>query len=260
MIGQSKLINLIDKHISNSTMPRTVLLEGEWGCGKHTVAKYISDKLMMQLLDITDILNLETLEQITLSATPRVYLINCSSISVRDQNAILKFLEEPLKNSFILLLSENKSTLLNTVVNRCIVWSFEQYSIEELLSFAEDGVIPKFANTPGRVIDFSKYPIDDMYAFSEKVLLQISKANYSNILTIPNRISFKDEEDGFPFDIFTYMLINASCELYGKGAIPFSVYEKTNEFYNDCKIAHTNKKHLFEHYLIELKQLFDWGV
>ena len=260
MIGQQKLLNLIDKHISNSTMPRTVLLEGEWGCGKHTVAKYISDKLAMQLLDISDMLNQETIEQITLSATPRVYLINCSSISVKDQNTILKFLEEPLKNSFILLLSENKATLLNTVVNRCIVWSFEQYTNDELLSFSEDGTIPKFSNTPGRVIEFSKYPIDDMYAFSKKILLQISMANHSNILTIPNKIAFKTEEDGFPFDVFTYILINAGCELYRECSIPFSVYERTNQFYNDCKIAHINKKHLFEHYLIELKQLFDGGL
>lgn len=260
MIGQTRILNLIDKHISNSSMPRTVLLEGEWGCGKHTVAKYISDELKLQLLDITDMLNLETLEQITLSATPRVYLINCSNISVKDQNTILKFLEEPLKNSYIVLLSENKSTLLNTVVNRCIVWSFEQYTDEQLSSFVESGSIPRCANTPGRVIEFQKYPINDMYSFAEKVLSQIAVANHSNILTIPNRIAFKAEEDGFPFDIFTYLLINASCELYSKGSISFGAHEATSEFYNDCKIPHINKRHLFEHYLIELKQLFDGGL
>ena len=257
MVGQYRLVSFIDKHVESSTLPRTLLFEGEWGCGKHTLAAYTSEKLGIELLDITEMLNLDTLDQIALSATPRVYMINCSEISVKDQNTILKFLEEPLKNSYIILLSENKSSLLNTVMNRCICLSFEQYTVDELAQFGEPS---DFANTPGRVIEFQQYPILDMQEFAKKVLLQIHSANHSNILTIPNRISFKTEEPGFPFDVFTYLLVNVASKLYCSGHIPYNVYLLTDTFYTDCKIPHINKRHLLEHYLIELKQVLDGGL
>ena len=66
MVGQVKLLQLIDRYIDTGTLPRTLLLEGDYGCGKHTVTSYISEKLGLPVLDITETLSLELLEQITL--------------------------------------------------------------------------------------------------------------------------------------------------------------------------------------------------
>ena len=205
IIGQEKLSNIIRHHIENSSVPRTLMLEGDRGCGKHLFAAKIAEMLNIQLYDLTEQLNLETLEQITLSVTPRLYMIDCSKISVKEQNVILKFLEEPLKHSYIVLLSEGKHRLLNTVVNRCICWSFEKYSTQELKHFLdnpEKAYILNYAETPGRVIEFQDQPILDIENLATKILTQVKVANYSNILTIPNRISFKADGDKLPFEVF----------------------------------------------------------
>lgn len=262
MVGQHKLLSTIDKHIDSGTFPRTVLLEGDFGCGKHTCAQYIADKLSVQLYDMTEQLNLETLEQITLSVTPRVYLIDCNKITVKEQNVILKFLEEPLKHSYIVLLTESKNKLLNTVVNRCICWSFEMYSLEELKGFLEGDkeYILTYARTPGRILQLQEQPVLDMENLAIKVLTQVKIANYSNILTIPNRLNFKNKEELLDVDVFIYILLHQSLVQYNSGTIPYSVYELTSELFNDCYIPHINKQHLFETYLFKLKQSFEGGV
>lgn len=259
MVGQVKLLQLIDRYIDTGTLPRTLLLEGDYGCGKHTVTSYISEKLSLPVLDITETLSLELLEQITLKPVPQIYLINSSNISVKEQNMILKFLEEPLKNSYIVILAETKTQLLNTVINRCVCLSFEKYTTEELLEFctSSNADILEFADTPGRVRLFEQHPVTEMKSFSEKIFLQIGIANYSNILTIPNRINFKDNDKLFDFDVFVFILIHVAMNLYIKGMIPYKAYLVTDEFYNDTKIPHINKLQLFEHYLFRLKLVYE---
>ena len=267
MFGQAKLQSQIESYITTHTLPRTLMLQGEWGCGKHTLSKLISEKLGIDYQDITDNLTLDIIEQITLSPTPRVYVIDTSKISIKEQNVILKFLEEPLKNSYIILLTENKNKLLNTVINRCVCLSFEQYTDEELEQFVYEGKYnwcitstEKYARTPGRLIQFHQHSIFAMLDFIEKIFINISIANYSNVLTIPNKIAFKDDEKLYDFEVFVYLLINKANDMYIEGKIPYSAYELTSTFYNDCFIPHINKQHLFEHYLIELKQLFERGI
>lgn len=263
MIGQSKLKSIINKYIDTNTLPRTLLLEGDFGCGKHTAANYISSLLHIDLEDITKALNLETIERATLSAVPKVYLIDTVNISVKEQNVILKFLEEPLKNSYIILICESKSRLLETVVNRCICLSFQRYSIEELSTFVEDKNIWAtdlfyLADTPGRVIQFQTIPLSEMIEFAKKILTQTRVANYSNILTIPNKINFKDDQKLFQFETLVYLLVKESFLLYDQGLVPYQVYQMTDDFYNDTKIPHINKQHLLEHYLIDLKQFYSY--
>ena len=260
MLFQERLLNKVDNYISTKTLPRTIMLEGQQGCGKHTLAKYIADKLEVEFLDITDNLNLETMENITLSVTPRVYFINSKDISVKEQNVILKFLEEPLKNSYIILSSENRNLLLNTVVNRCIILEFEIYTTEQLKQFLVEGsneYILQFANTPGRVIEFTNHNISGMVELATKMLTQIQIANYSNVLKIPNNINFSNNSELFDFDIFVYILINVAFDLYKQQKINYDVFNVTSQFYNDCSIPRIGKQHLFEHYLISLKRVFE---
>ena len=60
-----------------------------------------------------------------------------AKISVKSQNTILKFLEEPTSNCIIILLVENLSSLLDTVINRCQVFELEKYDKSTLSLFAD---------------------------------------------------------------------------------------------------------------------------
>ena len=118
IIGQDKLLANIDR-LSIENFPRTLLLVGEVGSGKHLLCSYIQNKLSFPLIDITTSLSLETIEQAMLRVEPVIYLIDTQNISIKEENVILKFLEEPLKNTYIVLLCTSTNLLLPTVVNRC---------------------------------------------------------------------------------------------------------------------------------------------
>ena len=261
MVGQTNLLNRIDNLINTNSFPRTSLFEGDYGCGKHTLAEHISSKLDYQLIDITDSITLDTLEQIQLSPTPFVYLINADEISVKEQNMILKFLEEPLKNSYVILICESKQRLLETVINRCQCYRFESFSDEELSQFIDSDTskyIVKFGRTPGWIKKLKESNIDDIVELCNKIFLKISVANYSNVLTISEKISLtKDCEDKIDFRVFVYLLMNIGYDLYLSNQISFDVFQKTSDFYNNSFILNINKRHLLEHYLVELKMLVE---
>lgn len=72
----------------------------------------------------------------------KVYIIeDADKMSVSAANSLLKFLEEPMKNTYALLLTENKQMLLPTIRSRAVVLSFKSLSQEELIEqYCEAGV------------------------------------------------------------------------------------------------------------------------
>ena len=264
MIGQKKLLSTINNLIENNLFPRSVLVEGEYGCGKHLLCEEISKKLLIDLFDLTEHINLEMLENIQLSPIPRIYVIDCDKITVKEQNMILKFIEEPLKNSYVILLTTSKNNLLQTIQNRCQNYRFDPYSKNELEFFVETNnfkYLADFCTTPGWIKKLSECNLEEIIDLCKKILVRIKDASCSNILTIPGKISFKNEEDTkIDFDIFSYVLLNISKSLYLSNVVEYSIYCLTNEFYNNTKIQNINKKQVLENYLISLKLHFESGV
>lgn len=258
MIGQYKLRKSIEELITLDKFPRTCLLEGEYGCGKHLLVSEISKLLKLDIIDISNRLNLDTIQEVYINPNPYIYLIDSSDISIKEQNVILKFLEEPLKNSYIILLVENKNLLLPTVLNRCQIFTFEGYSQNELSQFISSGSneFIQYARTPGMILKIQSCPVQDIVQLCHKIFMKISQANYSNILTIPNKLCFNKEPDGkLDIKVFNYILLQCAYELYANNKISHKVYELSRQYYNDSFIFNINKKHLFEHFLIELKLL-----
>lgn len=205
MIGQKKILNRIDS-FSIDTLPHSILFVGERGSGKHTLCKYISDKFKLPLIDITDILSNELIENIYLSVNSNIYLIDGTKITEKDQNMILKFLEEPLKNSYIIIISENRNSLLDTIVNRCMYFELEPYSKEELLNFTDNEYYMEILRTPGKIISFSSN-IENVQQLVDKICDKLSVANYANTLTLVNKFNYSDEYDKIDVDIFLEILI-----------------------------------------------------
>lgn len=238
--------------------PRTLLLVGECGCGKHSLVDIISKKFLMGVEDITDSISVELIDDITLRVEPKIYLIDCDSISVGKENVILKFLEEPLKNSYIILLASSRQNVIDTIYNRCQVWSFGEYDIEFLKGFVGVGysdadLLLTYATTPGQVIEYQKYPIKEMSDFAEKIILNVGKANIQNALTVSDKIAFKDEKDKYNFVVFIKILEKVCLKEYRDGKCSFSTYKLVNELYRNSIVSRYNKKFIFDKFLIELK-------
>lgn len=261
MIGQEKLINQIDK-LTLDTFPHSTMLVGDLGSGKHTICDYITNKFGLPKFDITDKISQETIEEIYTKVEPIFYIIDISNISVKDENVILKFVEEPLKNAFIIFLCTNKSLVIPTILNRCQVWELARYSIDTLKQLVDidNELLYNIFDTPGKLLIAKEHisDIDAMFDMSKKIVQYIGKANFYNTLTIPDKICFKDEKGKWDLDLFLSVLhyVISQSVINNKDNVNyFSLYISTNNLIKDITtIPHINKRQRFESYLYEARQ------
>ena len=256
-MGQDKLVSMI-KSKNLDTFPRSVMLVGPEGSGKHTLCTLIGKQLSLPVENISDKLNIDTIEEIYTRVEPFVFLIDTKKITVKEQNAILKFIEEPLKNSFIVILAENKNRLLETIINRCQIWTLERYSDDILRQFLEGAVnsdlVLDIARTPGQVKKYSGVDLIDYINLAQKIVEKIDVASLPNTLTIVEKLSYKDEKDKLDCSILFSVLLRECREAVIKNEKPYAciMYELTDSFMNDLLIGNIDKKTLFENYLIRV--------
>lgn len=265
IVGQDYIINYI-KSKKRDTFPRSLILLGEYGCGKKTVASLIADHLKLQSVDITKELNFEFITSLYQKPEPYLYIIDGSKITIKEQNVILKFVEEPLKNAFILILAESSNQLLKTVYNRCQVLTFVPYLRETLQQFTSDELVLKIARTPGQVTELSSNDLRGMIELAEKIVTRIGVANLPNVLTISEKLAYKDEKDKFPVNIFSKVLIYAiKQELLGTSVIDentsklnsklFNLYKLILEWDRKRRAPTISQKFLFENYLVKFHEV-----
>lgn len=259
IVGQDKIIRFIENH-NISTIPRTIMLEGDSGSGRHTICSYISKLYNIEIEDISNNLTYEKIEQITFTVEPHLYIIDTNNITVKNENAILKFLEEPLKNALIVLITENKYSLLDTIRNRCHIITLAKYDKDILSTFIKNetdkDMLLKICTTPGDVISMQESSLGDMLNLCNKIFDSINKATYANTLSISDKMAYKNEKDKYNFKLFFKLLINVAFD-----RVCYNIngsnedYKLTNDYYNRLSIKNIDKKMLFENYLLKLKQL-----
>lgn len=263
MVGQSKLINII-KSYTVKNFPHTVLLIGEEGCGKHTVvSEIIAPHLGLPVIDMTEYISFDYILNIRLKALPVIYLINLSVITEKQQNILLKFIEEPVVNSYIILISESDANILETIKNRCVTYRFEKYSTEELSPFIKEikeehkNLVLKVCTTPGQVLSAARTNLDEIYALCQKMSLKLSEANFPNTLTIAKKINYKDNYDKFDINIFLNVLslILFNDYIEKNNLISFKLYNKVSEYKNMLYDLRLNRELLMENMLTSLWKL-----
>ena len=261
MVGQSKLLSKLED-MTLDNFPKSVLLLGERGCGKHTYLKLIANKLGLQCIDVTEVIDFDYINELYQRSIPCIYYINMDNFTDKKQNVILKFLEEPLANSYVVLLSSDKSLLLETIINRCIVFEFEKYKPSDLKQFIESGedqdLICNVLRTPGQILESNTDNIKSLYELCLKLVEKLDKASYVNTLSISNKMNYKDEYSKFDLLVFFDMLNYVFLEEYKVNSDDRIVeyLKKTIQFRRRLsQDRRLNKQQLFENYLSEL-----WGL
>ena len=260
MIGQTNLVTKL-KAYTLETLPHSILITGEYGCGKHTLVNEMKDYFGLDLFYITDNLNMDAIEQINSRIFPAFYVIDATDITEREQNVILKFLEEPSQLAYLIIICENKSTLLETVVNRCVSFEFEPYTRQELMSFVSDDISNKellltLCNTPGRIKLINSAVLQDMNELCLKIINKIQIANYANTLSISNKINYDKSYDKFDVKVFINCLMYNILNAYKSKADVslYRYYNIINKYSNRLKDTRLNKEMLIENTLTELWQ------
>ena len=256
MVGQETILNRIND-FNISTFPRTLMLIGSIGSGRHTICSMIAERLKIGIVDISDRLSLDTIVEIGDSVEPTLYIIDTKAITTREQNVILKFLEEPPTGSFIVVLAENENLLLETIINRCVHWRLEKYSKDQLKGFSPtiDDYALSLCETPGQVILFNQYNVLEIKELADKILDNIQRATLPNTLTLLDKVGFKGEKDKIDFTILSRVLLDRTHTKIVDNALTEKAHFLIRDLIRKSALRTVNCEYLFAKYLLDLRDL-----
>ncbi|CEK32606.1 DNA polymerase III subunit delta' [[Clostridium] sordellii] len=221
IIGQSFAKKYIMNSINKDKINHAYLFEGIDGVGKTTFAKefakyllkiehlenspdYISIEPQGASIKIAQIRNLQTDVIIKPHGDYKIYVINnAEKMTIESQNALLKTLEEPPVYVIIILITNNKNSLLDTIKSRCDTVKFLPIPSIELKKYLEDrGIEEKKASI---LSTFSRGSISKALELSDSSDFMIMREDIQNyiqimleknvvdILELPNKLDkYKD--------------------------------------------------------------------
>lgn len=149
--------NFAKKYLSNSIKSNMIshayMFEGPNGVGKNTMARelaaillemenlfnspdYIEIKPDGNSIKIAQIRKLQSDILVKPYKSYKIYVIDeAQKMTVEAQNALLKTLEEPPKYAIIILITDNKESLLDTIKSRCEIIKFTPIPMREVANY-----------------------------------------------------------------------------------------------------------------------------
>lgn len=218
MIGHNKVRDRFSKSVSKNALSHAHLIIGEDGIGKSLLA----DEFAYKILGIpsqrghVDIVHyksekasfgVDLVRNIIAEANKKPYecdrkviiIHNGEKLTVAAQNALLKTIEEPLTGIFIIILSSNIDSILETIRSRCQIHRLAPLSKEEInlyISKKYNGIDDELNRTlisfsegiPGRV---DKFMNDDIFKDIRNTVIEMLKDIGHGKIEVPIKYSDK---------------------------------------------------------------------
>lgn len=253
--GQERICTEITR-FSLSDFPHSVLLVGPTGSGKSLIIQFIAEHLSLPV-ELLDDVSFDSLIEIYLRTEPIIYVLD--NMNIKTQNQILKFLEEPPRNSFIILTARRLGQYLSTIENRCRIWQLDVYENNILNEFNKSGnpLIIEIAKTPGDVINLNKSNFSEVIELANKILDKISVASYGNIFNIIDTL--KSDKLNIDVELFVRViryLVYKHIFTSPTDKMWYDIYISTCMLSLNLTIPHIDKMQLLENYLMKLKEYY----
>lgn len=231
LIGNRGAAETTARMIETGRFPHALLIEGEDGTGKRTLASYLAAAVLCEgenppcekckschLVSVGTHPDLYTVapeagkkniavEQVRKliretavrpqMARSRVFVVReADTMNLQSQNALLKVLEEPVGHTVFLLLCRSRTSLLPTVISRCVTLSLITPSHEEVLSYlaerfpskeprAIEEAAVRCADNLGRILgEWQTEKGKDFFDLSKQYLAAMRNRNGYEMLTL----------------------------------------------------------------------------
>lgn len=218
MIGHNKVRDRFSKSVSKNALSHAHLIIGEDGIGKSLLADEFAYKILgipsqREHVDIVhyksekDSFGVDLVRNIIAEANKKPYecdrkviiIHNGEKLTVAAQNALLKTIEEPLTGIFIIILSSNIDSILETIRSRCQIHRLAPLSKEEInlyISKKYNGIDDELNRTlisfsegiPGRV---DKFMNDDIFKDIRNTVIEMLKDIGHGKIEVPIKYSDK---------------------------------------------------------------------
>lgn len=144
VFGNASVIDGISKKIKHKELPQSILLCGDSGTGKTTLARIIARMLKCNPLDLKEIncasfRGIDTIREIQRNSgyapkgKARVWILDEVHMLSRDgQTALLKTLEDTPKRVYFILATTDPQKLLKTIRTRCTEYKMSKLKNDEM--------------------------------------------------------------------------------------------------------------------------------
>lgn len=270
MIGQEKNKAYIQQCLENNSFPRFVIITGERGSGKGTMAKYIAKQL--KAYEIYPGNNVEAvreaIENSYKCAGATAYIFpDADKMSVQAKNAMLKITEEPPRQAYFIMTVESMNNTLATLKSRGTEIKMECYNrveLESLISLPNenDKLALSIATTPGQLYQLRELNVAEFYTFCEKVLDNVATVTGVNAFKIGNNFKFKDDGEGYDPVLF-FECIKTICLSrcqpgipadYGKALIDTII--ATSNSQRELALTGVKKDSTFDMWILEMRDIW----
>ena len=132
-----------------------------------------------------------------------IIIKKADSITVQGQNALLKTIEEPPLDTYIIMTAENDSLVLDTIKSRCQVIKFERVSVDKIKSFlikggsAENKASIAASLSDGIIGGALKYTNEKFIALRKETIESITGIANKKTLDVLSKVDFfmKNKKD-----------------------------------------------------------------
>ena len=181
--GQRFAKKYLSNSIKSNMISHAYMFEGPRGVGKNTMAR----ELATTLLEMENLFNSPDYIEITPDGNSikiaqirklqsdilvkpyksyKIYVIDeAQKMTVEAQNALLKTLEEPPKYAIIILITNNKESLLDTIKSRCEIIKFTPIPLVEVADYLTQTGVDK--NRASLLANFSRGSMQKAIELSE---------------------------------------------------------------------------------------------
>lgn len=170
LIGNAKIKEALLNAISEKRLPHALLIEGDMGTGRHTLANYIAMSTVCEEKDspcgickncrasltgnhpdVKIITTEDGKKNIAVGqvrefknetyikphmSSRRVFIIDkADTLNDQSQNALLKVLEEPPIGVLFILIAETKASFLETIISRCVIFTLSPPEFKEAYDY-----------------------------------------------------------------------------------------------------------------------------
>lgn len=271
MIGQKTNIEFLKTCADNDCFPRFIIITGEKGSGKKTLANYIV-KHLLKAIHIEPGNGVEAVREAIANsyrcAGTTVYVFpDADKMSTQAKNAMLKITEEPPRQAYFIMTVESMNNTLATLKSRGVEIQMESYSAKELESLIDepndnDKLALTIATNPGQLQQLRELNVQEFYSFCEKVLDNVASVTGVNAFKIANSFKFKDDGEGYDPILFfecikTICLKRASESEWRPEILALVATIKiTNEYKRDFSLTGVKKDSTFDMWILQMRKIW----
>ena len=271
MIGQRNLQKQLNDLIENNKFPRFAVFVGAKGSGKKLIADTISKQLTTYQIKAVD-LSVGTIREIIQEAYKQresccYILADADTMSLAAKNALLKVTEEPPNNSYFIMTLEDINNTPETIKSRATVFNMETYTQSEIVEFytrqfpkgtkEEKELVKSICTTMGEAMLFVSQKPVEFINYIKSVYENINEVSGANSFKIANRISLKEDAEGFDLELFWKCFILYCMNEYKatKEQAHIERLKITSKYLRQLKTKGINKQMLFDCWILDIRKV-----